>query len=127
MGRKKATKKPEERSPDTAVITADSFRKLSKVFTDSLIGLDRETLPQRLKEDFGGLVASATNLTLALELYLKSLRIVLGLSVPQHHNLWDLYKAVPQGYKTQIEQRYEKLRQNKKGEIRRPRTCSLGL
>ena len=45
--------------------------------------------------DLGGFVASATNLALSTELYLKSLWMMLGYPVPEHHKLWPLYKRLP--------------------------------
>ncbi len=54
-----------------------------------------------------GIVSSATNLALALELYLKSIRAGLGLSVPETHNLWGLYKGLPQNVKKLIEDKYK--------------------
>ena len=48
-------------------------------------------------------MASATNLTLALELYLKVLRMIMALPVPTIHELWTLYKGLPQELKERIQ------------------------
>lgn len=50
---------------------------------------------------------AVTNLGFALEMYLKSLRLLVGLDVPEKHDLWVLYKSLPVEIKNSIELRYE--------------------
>ena len=54
-------------------------------------------------KDLGGLIASATILSLSVELYLKSLRMILGMSIPDKHHLWSLYKVLPSNIRSDIE------------------------
>ena len=58
-------------------------------------------------QDLGALIASATNLALSVELYLKALLITLGLPVPRTHDLVDLYTRIPGDLKSSLEARYK--------------------
>ena len=73
---------------------AESFFGLANPYLEK-IGADLNGGVMAASKDPGGLISSATNLALALELYLKSLRAGLELSVPETHNLWSLYKTLP--------------------------------
>lgn len=57
--------------------------------------------------DSGTVFSTATNLALALELYLKAIRIGLKLSLPDTHNLWALYKSLPVAAKVSLEAAYD--------------------
>ena len=50
---------------------------------------------ERAVQDIGGLVASVTNLTLAIELYLKGLLLWNSVPAPKTHDLPTLYKLLP--------------------------------
>jgi hypothetical protein len=56
---------------EVAIQAADSFRALSKPFLDHVAGCDINTANARAAQDFGGMIASATSLALAVELYLR--------------------------------------------------------
>ena len=84
---------------------ADSFFNLAKPYLNK-VGNDLNGGVVAASQDPGGLVSAATNLALALELYLKSLRMGLELSIPETHNLWTLYKSLPSNVKRLIEQNY---------------------
>ena len=84
---------------------ADSFFGLAKPYFDQ-IGADLNGGVMAASKDPGSLISAATNLTLAIELYLKSLRTSLQLSVPETHNLWSLYKSLPTNVKHLIEEKY---------------------
>lgn len=47
--------------------------------------------------------SSATNIALALELYLKAIQIGLRMHPPETHDLWDLYKRLPVNTKASLE------------------------
>jgi hypothetical protein len=49
---------------------------------------------------------AVTNLGFALEMYLKSLRLLVGVDVPETHDLWALYKSLPVEVKNSLELRY---------------------
>ena len=58
-------------------------------------------------ERFGKLAVAATNISLAAELYLKTLRILSGRSVPEDHHLWTLYKNLPLELKSRIQKDFD--------------------
>ena len=57
-------------------------------------------------DNLGELFAAATNLALAIELYLKSLAIATGSPVLRNHNLLELFDALPQVIRESIELRF---------------------
>lgn len=91
---------------------AGSFHQLAMPFLER-VGTG-ENAHERAARDFGGFVASATSMALSLELYLKSLRAMLGMPIPQTHDLWSLYKSLPTDVKRAISEPYDKRRNNKK-------------
>jgi HEPN domain-containing protein len=91
-----------------AVKTADVFFEQSQQFIEE-IGPDINVANQKAVQNLGGLTASATMFSLAVELYLKTVRFAKGLSVPDTHHLWSLYRSLPQDLKTSIESKYESL------------------
>lgn len=57
--------------------------------------------------DAASVFSVATNVALALELYLKAIRIGLKMTSPDTHNLWALYKSLPNEVKTKLEAGYD--------------------
>lgn len=55
------------------------------------------------------MIASATTLALCVELYLKALRILVGLKATTDHDLWALYTGLPKSLTESIERQYEAL------------------
>lgn len=94
-----------------AIQSADAFLKLSKSFLDS-VGTDMQSSHQRAVRDLGGMIASATNLSLAVELYLKSLRLLQSLDPTTDHDLWALFQGLPEWLKDSVAREYQK---NNKG------------
>ena len=88
-------------------MSADAFRKLSDYFLE-VIGRD-SMCSEHATRDFGGCIASVTNLSLALELYLKALYLLSGLQVPTTHDLWSLFEGLPQSVKSTIIACYKRL------------------
>ena len=88
-------------------MSADAFRKLSEYFLEA-IGRD-SMCHERATRDFGGCIASVTNLSLALELYLKALYLLSGFQVPTTHDLWSLFEGLPQSVKSTIIACYKRL------------------
>lgn len=95
-----------EFDPKTALLCAESFQRLSEQFIDN-IGKIPEESTQDSPRELGNLVSSATNLALALEIYLKTLRNQLGLPIPRIHDLWELYRDLPPEVKIEIEDMYD--------------------
>jgi hypothetical protein len=79
------------------------------LFLSTLSGKRVNVASEIAIRDLGGLIASATTLSLAVELYLKAHRIIAGISVPETHHLWTLYRSLPKPLKETIELNYNRL------------------
>ncbi len=84
-----------ERHAQAALVCGEAFQRLAAEFIPR-IGVIKETAAQAMSNELGDLVACATNLAFALELFLKALLSQLDLPVPKSHNLYILYDAIPQ-------------------------------
>ncbi len=83
-----------QRDVQAGLACAEAFQRLSEpVIYGIAEGLEEGR--QGPSAAFGDLVVSAANLAFALELYLKTLLAQRDLPVPQHHNLRQLYDALP--------------------------------
>ena len=91
------------------LVCAEAFQRLAEPFV-SRIARDVKECPQHPSSDFGDLVACATNLAFALELYIKTLLAQLAVSVPSHHHLRQLYDALPQEIRADIGKTYAAVR-----------------
>ena len=107
-GRSGKTTESIPRDPALAIASADSFRRLAQPFLD-FIGRDFHVCNERAVRDLGGMVASATNLSLAVELYAKALHILSGRDVPKTHDLYALFAALPQPLRDAVVCEYEAL------------------
>ena len=93
-----------------ALRCADSFREIAESF---ILGEFRKLPKGNLDAwgpTLGDIAACATNLAFALEIYLKCLRIQVGLpprADGDGHDLWQLYKDLPNQVRRDIEARYE--------------------
>ena len=94
------------RNPKWAMLAADAFVKNSRLFTGSL-PKDLNQSANAAVGDLGGLFASATNLALATELYLKSLMILLGMDIPNTHDLWAIFTRLPPQLIQDIEKEFD--------------------
>jgi hypothetical protein len=100
------TMKPDPpRDANIALVAADSFRAHANIFL-ATIGRDMATAHELAARDIGGLVASATEMALAVELYLKALRTILDMSIPRSHDLCKLYGDIPAEVAAMVEQHY---------------------
>jgi len=108
------------RDPQAALICAESFQGLAEEiingipFVDSIpdigkIGKDIKGGVDEMPKDIADIVTSATNLALALELYMKALLASLqGVQVPETHDLWVLYQKIPLEIREEmIEKKYK--------------------
>jgi len=114
MGRKKNNDKLY--NPNIALLVADTFMNHAISFFDktgTVMGKIQFNSPQ----DIGLLVASATQLSLALELYLKALRMILKMPIPTTHDLWRLYNNLPITIKSTFEDKYNLVNSTKGGEL----------
>lgn len=84
----------------------EAFQRLAEEFIPR-IGVIKEESFQAMSNELGDLVACATNLGFAIELYLKALLTQLDLPVPQVHDLRTLYDAIPQPVRALLESVYD--------------------
>lgn len=101
MGR---NKRDYSRDYGLALKSAKGFYQQAIPFL-KVIGVDGKS-HERALADLGGLIASATAMALSIELYLKTLRILMRQSVPQDHNLWTIYKKLPEQLKKTINESF---------------------
>jgi hypothetical protein len=72
-----------------------------------MAGLHIDAADKEAARDWGSMVASATNISLALELYLKAFAILLRQPSRRVHDLDRLYADLPDGVRKDIEADYE--------------------
>ncbi|MBI2862013.1 MAG: hypothetical protein HYX89_04255 [Chloroflexi bacterium] len=104
MGKNSGARKLRDAS--AAVFCAESFQSLAQPFIER-IAQDVKEGSRGPSRELGELVSSATNLALALEIYLKTLRAQLGMPVPRTHDLSKLYDDLPDAVRTEIEAEYD--------------------
>jgi hypothetical protein len=92
--------------PRLAVQSADAFRMLAESFLD-VVDSDRDPETGLQSSIPGSAGASATNMALALELYLKTALLALGTKVPRTHNLLQLFNLLPDDLRGEIAARYD--------------------
>jgi hypothetical protein len=95
-----------ERDAQAALVCGEAFQRLAAELIPR-IGAIKEKSAQAMSNELGDLVACATNLGFAIELYLKALLTHLDLPVPQVHDLRALYDAIPQPVRALIEDVYD--------------------
>jgi len=95
-----------ERDSQAALVCGEAFQRLAEEFIPR-IGAIKEKSSQDMSNELGDLVACATNLGFAIELYLKALLTQLDLPVPQVHDLRALYDRIPQPVRSIIESVYD--------------------
>jgi hypothetical protein len=88
-------------------LSADAFRACSRSFRQKVAGLSIGAANTEATKDMGGLVASAANLALSVELYLKALRMATGRAPNRVHALGKLYADLPQDLRQSVEAAYE--------------------
>ena len=104
-----------ERDVNAALACAEAYLRLAEPAVIKIKELEESTEPHPFSPSFGDMVAGATNLAFAIELYIKAILIVSEIEVPQGrdgHNLGKLYALMPSHFKTVIEESYVKTRNN---------------
>lgn len=97
---------PRSLDSQAAFDSANAFYARGKYYLDRLSAEVSEGSYQRVPSGLGEVVASAANLSFALELYLKALRIKLGLPYSPTHDIGLLYSELPPRVRAPIEQSY---------------------
>lgn len=92
-------------SPRAILDSADAFYRLASHYIDR-IPTDLAAA-KAFADNFGDLVASATNLILAAELYLKTFLAAGNFPVPTTHDLVDLFDRLRDDWRNKIEAAYE--------------------
>src|SRR5882724_1670116 len=92
-----------------AVLSADGFRACALPLVRKLSGMSVHEAPRYAGDHLDEVVVAATTLALSIELYLKTLSMLVGETPPDIHLLWALYKNLPQNLKTSIEAAYQGL------------------
>ncbi len=105
MSKTSAAKKV--RNSQEALVCGEAFQRLAEKLIPAVWTV-KEGCSHVMPDEMGDVVACATNLGFAVELYLKGLLIQMGLDVPMDHNLRNLYGAIPQSVRTLIESIYDK-------------------
>ena len=77
----KESKVKKEHALQAALVCGKAFQRLAKEFIPR-IGVIKEKSSQVMSNELGNMVACATNLGFAIELYLKALLMQLNLPVP---------------------------------------------
>ena len=106
MNKKSAVKKEKEHDSQAAFVCGEAFQRLAEEIIPR-IGAVKEKSSQAMSNELGDVVACATNLGFAIELYLKALLIHLDLRVPQEHHFKVLYDCIPQSISSIIESVYD--------------------
>jgi len=104
MTKRSAAKK--ERNSQAALVCGEAFQRLAEEFI-TRIGAIKKKSSQDMSNELGDLVACATNIGFAIELYLKALLILMDLPVSQVHDLRALYDKIPQPVRAIIESVYD--------------------
>lgn len=90
----------------SAFICAEAFQRLAEQFIPNISNI-KESMLLKMSQEVGDLVACVTNLSFAIELYLKALLIHSKLPVPKTHDLSILYDKLPDNLKKLIEDTYD--------------------
>jgi HEPN domain-containing protein len=105
MSRHREPTSPATADAITALSSAEAFFELAQQFIRRL-PTDLEGARDEAIRDMGGLVASITNLALALELYLKGLQLLHSVAAPKTHDLPELFAALPLSVMSSVESAY---------------------
>jgi hypothetical protein len=102
-----------ERDLETAIACAEAYLRLAEPAVLRIRDVAESTQPHPFSSNLGDVVAAATNLAFAIELYIKTILLVSKVDVPlgrEGHNLGKLHAAMPQHFKGVIGRSYEETR-----------------
>jgi hypothetical protein len=102
------TVEPDTSVPSLAILAADSFYKNAQQFI-SQGPSNTDGFCNYAVRNAGELIASATTLALAIELYIKGTMLRLNVPAPKTHNLPELFSALPMEIREQVIVMYEQL------------------
>jgi prevent-host-death family protein len=106
MPQKSVAKKT--RLAHVALMSGEAFQRSAERLIPRIWELKEGPSAIKMSDELGDLVVCATNLSFALELYLKALLTQLDVPVAQNHDLRALYDGLPQSVRALIEDVYNK-------------------
>lgn len=102
------TGRPQKRDPIVALRCAEAFQRSAEKCIPSIPEMERGSLPpSSVPGRLGDLVVCATNLSFAIELYLKALLVQLNCSFKPCHDLHYLYSQMPGRVRATMESVYD--------------------
>ena len=97
-----------QREAPVIVMEARAFKKCAQPFIEKLeASYNPESPEDPWNVDIGECIASATNLALSVELYLKTMWLLQGIPHPNTHDLRALYDPLPPVLKADLEALYD--------------------
>lgn len=103
--------KPADADIGAALLSGDAFFRLAQQFI-SHAAASMDAAQAHAAANFGELIASATNLALAIEIYTKALLLLNGRHAPKLHELPALFLKLPAASRRNIEAAYDQLSAN---------------
>ncbi len=100
---------PKHQPGDAGIVlqSADAFRTAARPFCERVTQLPTQEAMAEARKAMGTMIAAATNLAFAVELYMKALRIIYGLGPKRIHDLGQLYADFSSPLRRSIEATYE--------------------
>jgi hypothetical protein len=100
-----------------ALVCGEAFQRVAAELIPK-ISIIKETSVYDMSNELGDLAVCATSLGFAIELYLKSLLMLVGKVVPKSHDLGKLYDKIPVSVKEYIEDVYNTKRPEQVHQLR---------
>ena len=86
-----------------AIRSASAFQDLANSFIEPARNIEPEKAKQYLFDNFGRLIASATNISFAIEIYLKAIISHFGSEPKNIHDLLKLFNSLPNKVGSELE------------------------
>ncbi len=100
------------RDLSVTISSAESFHAVAARTLGFIRGLTPEGSTRKAPSGIGELVCCATNLSLALELYLKALYVQRGDEPPSTHDLGALFQGLSHRARDSVGRRFERIKSN---------------
>ncbi len=100
-----------------ALTSASAFQDLANNFIEPARIVEPEQAKQFAMNNLGHLIASATNMSLAIEIYLKAILSHLNIEPKNTHNLLKLFDSLPDKIGDELESKYNDLPKSHTGKV----------
>ena len=100
-----------------AILSASAFQDLAITFIEPARNIEPEKAKQFLLDNFGHLIASATNMSFAIEIYLKAIISHLGTEHKNTHDLLKLFNSLPNKVRSKLESKFNKSPKSHLGKV----------